>query len=65
MLISCSSTQDVGKVVFLKALLQAQGEVYPVHDADDDWLPGNQIPQPIKQLPVQNVSLFPADGRLR
>lgn len=53
-------TENVGKVAFLKALLQAQGEVDPVHDADDDGLPRNQIAQPVQQLSVQNVRLFPA-----
>lgn len=47
--------------MFLKALFQAQGEVYPVHNADDDGLPGNQISQPIQQLSIQNMRLFPAD----
>lgn len=59
-LITSSSRQDIGKLVFLKALFQTKGEVYPVHNANDDGLPGNQVSQPIKQLPVQNMRLFPA-----
>lgn len=54
-------TQDVGKAAFLGTLLQAQREVDPVDDANNDGLPGDQIPQPIKQLPVENVCLLPAD----
>lgn len=53
-------TQDVGKAAFLGTLLQAQREVDPVDDADNDGLPGDQIPQPIKQLPVKNMCLLPA-----
>ena len=45
---------------FLRALFEAQGEVNPTDDADDDGLPGNQVSEPIEQLPVQDVCLLPA-----
>lgn len=45
---------------FLRALLEAQGEVNPVDDADDDGLPGDQVSEPIKQLSVQDMCLLPA-----
>lgn len=56
-------TQDVLRAALLRALFQAQGEVDPVDDADDDGLPGDQVSEPIEQLPVQDVCLLPADRR--
>lgn len=43
-------------------LLEAQGEVDPVDDADDDGLPGNQVSEPVEQLAVEDVRLLPAGG---
>lgn len=51
--------------MFLRALFQAQGQVDPIDDADDDRLPGNQVPEPIQQLAVQDVCLLPAGRRSR
>lgn len=45
-----------------RALFQAQANVDPVDDADDDGLPGNQVPEPVEQLPVQEVRPLPAGG---
>lgn len=42
------------------ALFKAQGKVDPVDDADDDGLPGNQVSEPIEELPIQDVCLLPA-----
>ena len=49
--------------MFLRALFEAQGEVNPVDDTDDDRLPGNKVSEPVEQLPVQDVCLLPADRR--
>lgn len=48
---------------FLRALLQAQGEVDAMNHADDDGLPGHQVPEPVQQLAVQDVGLLPAGRR--
>lgn len=56
-------TQDVLTAAILRTLFQAQGEVDPVDDADDDGLPGDQVSEPIEQLPVQDMRLLPADRR--
>lgn len=67
--VKCSShysrLQVVHKAAFLRALFEAQGEVNPMDDADDDGLPGNQVSEPIEQLPIQNMCLLPAGRRQR
>lgn len=48
-----------------RALFQAQANVDPVDDADDDGLPGNQVPEPVEQLPVQDVRPLPPGGWIK
>ena len=43
-----------------RLLFQAQGEVDSMHDSNDDGLPGNQVPEPVKQLAIEHVGLLPA-----
>lgn len=46
-------------------LLEAECKVNPVHDADDDGLPCDQVPEPVQELPVQDVSSLPAAAPLK
>ena len=43
-------------------LLESEGPVDHLDDDQDDGLPADQPPQPVEQLPVQDVGLFPRGG---